>query len=112
MKFLLDEDVPVKLLTTLRTAGHDVTRVTASTPDPAVAVQARHEGRVLITLDKDFANSALYPPERCAIVLIRIHPPYAGEIIHAFLALLARVPPERLTGLTVLGAAGSLHLFE
>ena len=112
MTFLLDEDVPVKLLKTLQKAGHDVTRVAPASADPAIAVQARQEGRVLITLDKDFTNRSLYLPERSTIVHLRIHPPYAEDLISAFLALLERVPAERLKGLIVLGTAGSIRVSE
>ena len=58
MKFLIDEDVPVKLLRTLTAAGHDARRVAQATPDPTVAAQAREEDRVLVTLDNDFTNTA------------------------------------------------------
>ena len=112
MKFLLDEDVPVKLLKALNAAGHDATRVVLSSPDPVIAAQARDEGRILVTLDKDFTNKSLYPPSRFTIVHIRIHPPYAEEIIEAFLRVLATLPPEPFTGLLLLDRAGSLRVSE
>jgi len=112
MKFVLDEDVPVKLGNALRAAGHDVTRVAPASADPAIATQARQAGRILITLDKDFTNRSLYPPERFTIVHLRIHPPYADDLIQAFLSLLERVPAERLRGLIVLGTAGSIRVSE
>ena len=112
MKFLLDEDVPLKLLTVLVRAGHDARRVVPSTPDPVIAAQACDEGRILVTLDKDFTNKSLYPPARFSIVHIRIHPPYAEEIIEAFLRAVAQFPPAPSTGLWLLDRAGSLRVSE
>lgn len=112
MKFLLDEDVPRRLLTALRTAGHDVIRVDPATPDPVIAARAKAEGRILITLDKDFANTTMYPPSAITIVHIQIHPPYANEIIEAFTRLLATLRPEKLKGLIVLHKLGSIRVLE
>jgi predicted nuclease of predicted toxin-antitoxin system len=112
MKFLIDEDVPVKLLRVLIKAGHEATRVRPSTPDPAIAAQAFDEGRILITVDHDFANKSLYPPERFTIVHIRIHPPYADDIVDAFAKLLAELSPERFKGLILLGRASSMRVLE
>jgi len=69
MRFLVDEDVPRKLLTTLVHAGHDAIRVERSASDAAIALQAQHESRILITRDKDFTNTAFYPPR----LLLRRH---------------------------------------
>lgn len=112
MKFLLDEDVPLKLLKVLNAAGHDARRVVPSTPDPVAAAQASEEGRILVTLDKDFTNKSLYPPSRFTIVHIRIHPPYAEEIIEAFLRVLATLPSEPFRGLLLLDRTGSLLVSE
>lgn len=112
MKFLIDEDVPVKLLRTLTKAGHDAVRVAPSSPDPTNAARALQEGRILVSLDKDFTNKSMYPPERFTIVSIRLHPPYAEDVISAFMGLLKQFPPEQLKGLIVLGPAGSIRILE
>ena len=112
MKFLLDEDVPVKLIRTLTAAGHDARRVAPATPDPTVAVQAREEGRILVTLDNDFANTALYPPRRFTIVHVKIHPPYGEDIAQAVTRLLNELPTEAWKGLIVLWRTGSLRILE
>ena len=112
MKFLIDEDVPVALLKTLKRAGHDAIRVTPSTPDPIIADQARAEGRILITLDKDFTNTKLYPPTQLTTVHIQIHPPYAKDIIEAFQTLLTTLAADKLSGLILLGKAGVIRIIE
>ena len=53
--------------------------------------KARETRRVLLTLDKHFANLLNYPPgTHPGIILIRIHPPLAQDItpaLHHFLSL-------------------------
>ena len=112
MKFLIDEDVPVTLLKTLVKAGHDAVRVTPSSSDPTIAETARREGRILVTLDNDFTNKSLYPPERFTIVHIQLHPPYESDVVRAFMALLEARTPEWFTGLILLGPSGSLRILE
>ena len=53
MKFLIDEDVPVKVLKHLNRNGHDAVRVESGSKDKEVAKTARKEDRILITLDKE-----------------------------------------------------------
>ena len=112
MKFLLDEDIPVALLRTLKRAGHDAIRITPSTPDPIIADQSRREGRILVTLDKDFTNTKLYPPTQLTTVHIQIHPPYAQDIIEAFQTLLTTLPVDKFSGLILLGKTGIIRIIE
>ena len=112
MKFLVDEDVPVRLLRMLRAAGHDAQRVVPATSDRDIATLAQREGRILVTLDWDFTDPLAYPPADLTIIHIRIHPPTSQDICDAFQKLLNRVAPENLTGLTVLHRSGTLRLSE
>ncbi len=110
MRFLIDEDVPAKLIGVLRAAGHEVERVAPSSSDQAIAPRAKAEGRILITLDKDFTNSALFPPNQYTIVHIQFHPPYAQDIITAVMDLLKTLPAEKFQGLIILQRAGSIRV--
>jgi predicted nuclease of predicted toxin-antitoxin system len=60
MRLLLDENVPGDVAAALRGQGHDVAAVAqthpASLADGAVLALARAEGRVLVTLDRDFGE--------------------------------------------------------
>ena len=60
MKIKLDENLPTELLGDLRAAGHEADTVydeaLAGAPDALVLEQARHDGRVLFTLDKGIAD--------------------------------------------------------
>jgi predicted nuclease of predicted toxin-antitoxin system len=59
MQFLADESCDFAVVRALRGAGYDVTAVaetTSSSEDAEVMRQARDEGRILITEDKDFGQ--------------------------------------------------------
>ena len=65
MKFKLDENLPVELVTDLRALGHDADTVTGEglrgAADPAVVDAALAADRILFTLDKGIANLQRYP---------------------------------------------------
>ena|SRR3989338_4062378 len=110
MKFLIDEDIPLKLLKTLLTLGHDCVRATPASSDLEVVERAEKEERILITLDKDFTNITIYPPTKFNIVRIQIHPPYADTIIEAFQKLLNSVPAKDFQGLIILQPKGHIRV--
>ena len=60
MKFLLDENLSPLHAQTLRSLGHDAVSVVelglSGSADPVVRLAAIESGRILITLDGDFAN--------------------------------------------------------
>ena len=112
MKFLIDEDVPAKLLRSLNAAGHDAVRVTPSTADREIAKLAIAEDRIIITLDKDFTNRLLYPPSSCNIIHVRIHPPFADTVAGAVMQLLEHSQGQRLRGLIILERDGITRITE
>lgn len=71
MRLLADENFPLPTIDALRQAGHDVTWVRTDLPgtgDAAMVDIAEADGRVLLTLDKDFWQLAIQrrkPFERC-----------------------------------------------
>jgi predicted nuclease of predicted toxin-antitoxin system len=99
MRFLVDEDVPVKVIGFLRKLGHDTRRVTSGLKNGAVLRLAVEEKRLLITRDSDFTDTVRYPPSRCpGIIHLDIHPPYWEDISPVLKSLLAKVPAERFAG--------------
>jgi len=72
MKFLLDSCLSGKAAVALRDHGHDVVWTGDWPADPgdvAILTRAREEGRVLVTLDKDFGELAIVRGERhCGII--------------------------------------------
>ena len=73
----LDENVPDSVGAILRQAGHHVALARdeqlAGVPDGRLLAAASAEGRVLVSLDRDFTNILQHPPEGTAgIVVIRL----------------------------------------
>ena len=81
----LDENVSDSVATILRKAGHDPALAReeqlAGTDDDHLLAVAKSEGRVLITLDLDFANIRRHPPtDTPGIVVLRLHRQTLGLI--------------------------------
>lgn len=80
MRLLADENLPLPTIEALRRAGHDVTWARTDffgTSDSALLDIAEHQGRVLLTLDKDLWQIAIQRRnslERSGVILFRIHP--------------------------------------
>jgi len=68
MKFKIDENLPIDVANVLATAGHDTESVYSEglegVPDRQLITICKREQRVLITLDYDFSNILIYPPEK------------------------------------------------
>jgi len=75
VKFKLDENLPVEVVTGLRGLGHDADTVIEGlrgAADPAVVEAAFAADRILFTLDKGIANLQRYPVHQHAgVVLFR-----------------------------------------
>jgi predicted nuclease of predicted toxin-antitoxin system len=73
-RFKLDENMPDAAASVLRESGHDVMSVhqqqMGGRPDQQVMEVCRQEGRVLVTLDLDFADIRAYPPDSCPGVIV------------------------------------------
>jgi predicted nuclease of predicted toxin-antitoxin system len=73
-RFKLDENLPRAAEVLLRELGHPVETVLAEClggrPDADVLKAANAEGRILVTLDLDFADIRRYPPSAYAGIWI------------------------------------------
>ncbi|HLN01956.1 MAG TPA: DUF5615 family PIN-like protein [Bryobacteraceae bacterium] len=80
MRFLADENFPRPVVETLRNVGHDVLWARTDCPglkDRALLERAEADGRLVLTLDKDFWQIALQRPiplKRCGVILFRVFP--------------------------------------
>lgn len=87
-KLLLDENVPAKVKESLSMEGFSVKMPVPRSLDEDVAKLAKSEGRVLVTFDRHFANTLLFPPaEYVGIVFIRIRPPLITAVLDALLSM-------------------------
>lgn len=93
MKFKIDENLPVELVTLLGSAGHDVASVLSQglggATDSVVAERCQAEDRALLTLDVGFADIRRYPPESYpGLVVLRVRQhdtPYLLEVVRRLL---------------------------
>jgi predicted nuclease of predicted toxin-antitoxin system len=77
MRVKLDENLGTRTQGQFRDAGHDVQSVLeeelGGATDADIFQVCQAEGRCLVTLDLDFSNVVIYPPERSAgIVVLRL----------------------------------------
>jgi len=76
--FLLDENMPRKILTALRMAGYAAVRVydagLRSQPDKAIFAYARAHHLTIITFDTDYLNQMAFPPPHAGIIVLRSFP--------------------------------------
>jgi len=111
VKFKLDENLPVELVTDLRRLGHDADTVAGEglggAADPAVVDASSAADRILLTLDKGIANLRSYPIlQHGGVVLFRPDASGRGAVIAFVRERRPRVLEMDLAGrLTVVGPA-------
>src|ERR1700722_6043045 len=86
MLLLADENFPRRTVSPLRADGHEILWARIDAPgakDLQLLEMAESEGRLILTLDKDFWQIALQRPEpisRCGLLLFRVHPAVADRL--------------------------------
>lgn len=104
MRFKLDENLGRSALDAFRDAGHDVSSVVlqhlAGATDHRVLAVCEVEGRVLVTLDLDFANPLHHDPRGTPGVAVLRLPANAGpsDVGRAIATLLAAVVAHDIGG--------------
>lgn len=97
--FLLDENMPRKILTSLRREGFNATRVydagLRSQPDTAIFAYARTRQITIITFDTDYLNQTAFPPPHAGIIVLRSFPrdTSVNELTSAVLKAAAQLAP-------------------
>ena len=85
MRILADENIPLPVVERLKQA-HDVVWARTDCPglrDRELLERAEAEGRVILTLDKDFRQIALQRPtplKGSGVILLRVFPAIAGNL--------------------------------
>lgn len=74
MKFKTDENLPAEAADDLRQAGYDAMSVIeqklSGQPDVRIAEVCKAEGRAVVTLDLDFSDIRMYPPNEYAGIIV------------------------------------------
>lgn len=104
MLLLADENFPRPSVLLLRAEGHDVLWADSDLPemsDVALLELAEEQGRIILTLDKDFLQIGFQRPtplRNAGIVLFRVHPavpvkliPLLGNITNGVLDLAGQI---------------------
>jgi predicted nuclease of predicted toxin-antitoxin system len=97
VRFKIDENLPQEVAELLCENGHDAVSVFDQTlsgkKDPTIFEVCQDEGRILVTLDLDFANIQTYPPATSAgIVVLRLahqDKPWVLEVVEKLIPALA-----------------------
>ena len=110
MKIKVDENLPDQVVPLLHPYGHDVTTVAgeglSGADDAAVAQAARSEGRMLLTLDRGFADIRSFPPgQHPGIIVIRLRDQRPPQVEATLRALLSTHNLEDLAGCTIIAQA-------
>ena len=85
MKLLLDENLSPRQVAIPRVLGYDAISATEAglggQPDDRIRSSAIESGRILVTLDADFANILRFPPAGTpGVIRLKIHPPTEAAI--------------------------------
>lgn len=103
MKFLVDENIKLRLAKLLEAKGHDVKLVSKGSSDKEVSFLAQKESRTILTHDSDFGNPILYPPKKFSgIILLRVIPPTLPKLSQSLENLLGIFRPKKFKGKTII----------
>ena len=103
MKLFLDENLSSLHAAKLRFDGHDACAAVevglAGATDEQILRFAVDNGRVIVTLDADFANVIRFPPESTlGIIRMKVHPPTEDRIGKTIQRALSLLRNTDLTG--------------
>lgn len=103
MRFKTDENLHPDLAALLRRGGHDAVTVwdqqMRGASDVNIAEVCQQESRALVTLDLDFADIRVYPPEEYSeIIVMRLVQQDRAYVLKVFDRVMALMDDEPLVG--------------
>jgi predicted nuclease of predicted toxin-antitoxin system len=103
MRFKIDENLPIDVADFLCQSGHDATTIYAQgmvgVGDPEILRACQHEGRILVSLDLDFADIRFAsPPSAPGVIVIRAKVQETSHIMSIVRRLLPAIEREEVGG--------------
>ncbi len=114
MRIELDENIPVSAGERLR-SGHDVVTVIneglAGATDVNVLANATSSSRLVVTLDRGFADFRTHPPgSHAGIIVLRVEDQSPPAIVREMESLLSTVDLDDLSGCVSVFRAGTIRV--
>ena len=92
LRFQLDENIPKLLRKSLVSMGCSAEYADKGAKNGKLASIALEKGLILLSRDRDFLDSVLFPPAQFSgIIVLTSHPPRAAKLIKAMDLLLSKV---------------------
>ena len=103
MRFKVDERLHVEVVDLLRGQGHDALTVfdqgLRGRGGHDIADMCRSENRVLLSLDLDFSNILMFPPENYpGLIVLRLHKKSRAAVRHVVTRVMDHLNKEPLAG--------------
>lgn len=103
MRFKINENLHNDIAEVLQGRGHDAETVYGEglqgKDDLSIVARCQQEGRALITLDLDFANITVYPPQDYpGLIVLRVADQSRTQISRVFEQVLDIIDQESLPG--------------
>lgn len=113
MKFLIDAQLPRRIVPSLQRAGHGALHTLDlplgnRTPDREIVAIANRDGRVVVTKDADFVNTFLVSGEPEGLLLVSTGNISNRELLHLFEVNIAAIVDAFATSRFVELTRGSL----
>lgn len=101
MKFKIDENLPVQVVDIIKEAGFEADSVyderLGGSPDSSIFDVCQNDKRILVTLDLDFSDIRLYPPDsHFGIIILRLNSLSKNKIIQKIKQILPVIKTESL----------------
>jgi len=115
VKILANENLYEPMIDHLRGLGHDVvscrSRALSGSSDDIVYRKAVKEGRLIITMDKDFLRMQRFPPDACGgVVVVKIYRHTVADTTRLFERHFGTLDEDAIAGrLTIINPDGVRH---
>jgi predicted nuclease of predicted toxin-antitoxin system len=115
VRIKLDENIPVSAAEPLRSAGHNADTVVdeglAGAPDVEVLANAASSDRLVVTLDRGFADLRVHPlGSHAGIIVLRVKDQSPPAIVQEVQSLLGAVDIDGLSGCVSVFRAGTIRV--